>query len=531
MSINLRDEKLAHGSGEPAAASEPNPDPNAQPAAVIPADEPEETTVKGRIEEFAARFRRPVESARDQKSGDRLRGALILVATAIGCLFLFFGLFTTTTDSSKKERKTQPSLGRPQATGATAETANRSVVPQLNVTQQPNEETGELTEKDLLGTMRNRGTPVPTENVPKPATAKQVPPRRATTNPELSTVEFDDPALAEAYRRQGLTPPPRRTTDVTDWNAAIADYQAKQNPKPAPAPPVSNPSEALRKSSFVYVRTNVGSVAVGAGIVPTIQQRRPTTLLAQGTKLVARLQYEASSAAKVPVVAVIEYNYEQNGDLIIPAGTKAYGTLSQVTPQGWVTIKFDALEYPNGEQEKINGSSLSMEQGVLQGIVNGKNTGKKFLTRTLTGIGTIAAFAVGGRGLGGQVDNSILLRERLSSNVAMGGEQELAMLAFQQNIVVTVPANTRFYLVLNEPGVSAPSSFEGTTTPPANRALSGREEVRTSGLGNASTGSPLPGMSQQEIQELISIRNEMREMNRLIKMQNPPSVPQQEPEN
>jgi len=531
MSINLRDEKLAHGSGEPAAASEPNPDPNAQPAAVIPADEPEETTVKGRIEEFAARFRRPVESARDQKSGDRLRGALILVATAIGCLFLFFGLFTTTTDSSKKERKTQPSLGRPQATGATAETANRSVVPQLNVTQQPNEETGELTEKDLLGTMRNRGTPVPTENVPKPATAKQVPPRRATTNPELSTVEFDDPALAEAYRRQGLTPPPRRTTDVTDWNAAIADYQAKQNPKPAPAPLVSNPSEALRKSSFVYVRTNVGSVAVGADIVPTIQQRRPTTLLAQGTKLVARLQYEASSAAKVPVVAVIEYNYEQNGDLIIPAGTKAYGTLSQVTPQGWVTIKFDALEYPNGEQEKINGSSLSMEQGVLQGIVNGKNTGKKFLTRTLTGIGTIAAFAVGGRGLGGQVDNSILLRERLSSNVAMGGEQELAMLAFQQNIVVTVPANTRFYLVLNEPGVSAPSSFEGTTTPPANRALSGREEVRTSGLGNASTGSPLPGMSQQEIQELISIRNEMREMNRLIKMQNPPSVPQQEPEN
>ena len=92
------------------------------------------------------------------------------------------------------------------------------------------------------------------------------------------------------------------------------------------------------------------------------------TLLAQGTKLVARLQYEVSSAAKVPVVAVIEYNYEQNGDLIIPAGTKAYGTLSQVTPQGWVTIKFDALEYPNGEQEKINGSSLSMEQGVLQGF-------------------------------------------------------------------------------------------------------------------------------------------------------------------
>jgi len=532
MSNNLRDEKLSHGNGEPAGASEPNPDPNAHLEAVIPGDEPEETTVKGRIEEFAARFRRPVESARDQKSGDRLRGALILVATAIGCLFLFFGLFTTTSDPSKRERKTQPSLGRPQTAGTTVETANRSLVPQLNVTQQPNEETGELTEKDLLGTMRNRGTPVPTENVPKPvATAKQLPPRRATTNPELSSVDFDDPALAEAYRRQGLTPPPRRTTDVTDWNAAIADYQAKQNPKPAPAPPISNPNEELRKSSFVYVRASVGNVAGGTRVVPTIQQRRPTALLAQGTKLVARLQYEVSSAAKVPVVAVIEYNYEQNGDLVIPAGTKAYGTLAQATPQGWVTIKFDALEYPNGEQEKINGSSLSMEQGVLKGLVNGRNSGKRFLTRTLTGIGTIAAFAVGGRGLGGQVDNSILLRERLSSNIAMAGEQDLAMLAYQQNIVVTVPANTRFYLVLNEPGVNAYSSFEGTTASPANRVLTGREEVRTGGLGSASNGSPLGGMSQQEIQELISIRNEMREMNRLIKMQNPPNIPQQEPEN
>src|ERR1700693_438066 len=277
MSNNLRDEKLSHGNGEPAGASEPNPDPNAHLDAVIPGDEPEKTTVKGRIEEFAARFRRPVESAREQKSGDRLRGALILVATAIGCLFLFFGLFTTTTDSSKKDRKTQPSLGMPQAAGTTAETANRSLVPQLNVTQQPNEETGELTEKDLLGTMRNRGTPVPTENVPRPvATAKQLPPGRGPTNPALNSVDFEDPALAEAYRRQGLTPPPRRTTDVTDWNAAIADYQAKQNTKPAPAAPIPNPNEELRKSSLVYVQASVGNVAGGTPGVSTIPPTRAT---------------------------------------------------------------------------------------------------------------------------------------------------------------------------------------------------------------------------------------------------------------
>jgi len=528
MSNDPRDEKLSQGNEEPAAAPELNPDPNAQPGAVVAGDGPGETSVRDRIEGFAARFRRPAGSARDQKAGDRLRGALILGATTIGCLFLFFGLFTTTSDSSKKERKTQPSLGRPEGTATAAEAANRSVVPQLNVTQQPNEETGELTEKDLLGTMRNRGTPAPAENTPRPvATAKQQP-SRAAPKPPLSSVDFEDPALAEAYRRQGLTPPPQRTTDVTDWNAAIAEYQAKQNPKPAtPGPttsaPVSNPSEALRKSSFAYVRASVPTVTgSGGGLMPTIQPRKPTALLAQGTKLVARLQYAVSSAAKVPVVAVIEYNYEQNGELVIPAGTKAYGTLSQATPQGWVNIRFDALEYPGGEQEKINGSALSMEQGVLQGLVNGKNTGKKFLTRALTGIGTIAAFAVGGRGLGGQLDNSVLLRERLSSNVAMAGEQELAMLAFQQNIVVTVPANTRFYIVLNEPGVTAPA--------PRQDAVASSGPAALTAVQGVPPGSPLAGMSPQELQELISIRNEMREMNRLIKQQNPPSLPQQEPE-
>jgi hypothetical protein len=159
---------------------------------------------------------------------------------------------------------------------------------------------------------------------------------------------------------------------------------------------------------------------------------------------------------------------------------------------------------------------------VLHGDVNGKNTGKKFLTRAITGIGTIAAFAVGGRGLGGQLDNSILLRERLSSNVAMAGEQQLAMLAFQQNTVVTVPANTRFYIVLNEPAVAGTALQQD--------AFTQRRNVSTVGAQDVPVPSPLAGMSPQELQELVAIRNEMREMNRLIQLQNPPAGPQQEPE-
>ena len=144
MSNNLRDEKLSHGNGEPAGASEPNPDPNAHLDAVIPGDEPEETTVKGRIEEFAARFRRPVESARDQKSGDRLRGALILVATAIGCLFLFFGLFTTTTDPSKKRAENAAKPGEAADGGRNSRNCKPIV--------------GSAVERHAATERRNRGT-------------------------------------------------------------------------------------------------------------------------------------------------------------------------------------------------------------------------------------------------------------------------------------------------------------------------------------------------------------------------------------
>jgi len=54
---------------------------------------------------------------------------------------------------------------------------------------------------------------------------------------------------------------------------------------------------------------------------------------------------------------------------VVPAGTKAYGELSQATPQGWVSLQFHTLELPGGEREKINGSAVSMERTALRGDV------------------------------------------------------------------------------------------------------------------------------------------------------------------
>ncbi len=494
----------------------------ADPGAPPPTPEPDENAVveaEATPDAATPVAARPGESkgeSRESKTSERTRALVLLVGGAVACLLLFFALFTTDGSSSRKERRTKPSLGRPEAAAAANDQPSRSPVPQLSVNQVPNEETGELTEKDLLGTMRNRGTVAPKDPPPPPAPPKPAAPRR-----NLASVNFDDPALAEAYRRQGLTPPPQRT-EVVDWNAAIRDYQNQQQRPAAPVAPVVNPSEALRKSSIVYVKSTVSNATGPTSLQPALV-KQAVGLLPQGTALVARLQHAVSSAAKVPVVAVIEYNYEDNGQLIVPAGAKVYGELAQATPQGWVTLKFDALEFPDGTREKINGSAISMDRQMLRGYVNGRNTGVKVLTRALTGVGTIAAYAVGGRSANGGIDSSILLRERLASNVALAGEQQMAMLAYQQNIVVTVPAKTQFYLVLHEAGVSPRVTPDSDSPVIPSSATLQQTAVKT---------SPSAGMSEQEMRDLLQLRNEMREMNRLMQqsLQSAPPKPESVPE-
>lgn len=468
------------------------------------ADDPETEEQRGWFSRLTERLQpKEAPQTRDAKSTEKTRGLVLLGLTAVGGIFLFFGLFTTDIDSSKKARPSGPSLGRPAQPRADADAANRSTVPQLSVNPSQGEESGELTEKDVLGTMRNRGaeTPMTRESVP----------RAAGTAQELGQIDVDDPALVDAYRRTG-TLPPKRAVQPTDWNKAIAEHQASQQvpSKPAPAPNLAqtsatNITDLLKKSSIVFVRSST----TVPGAAPVFRPDGPQSghpLLPQGSVLVARLQHSVSSAAKVPIVAVIEYNYEQDGEVVVPAGTKAYGELSQATPQGWVNFKFHTLEWPDGRQEEIAASALSMERGLLKGEVNGRNSGRKFLTRALTGVGTIAAYAVGGRGLGNGaagIDSSVLLRERLASNIAMAGEQELALLAYQQNIVITVPANTRFFLVLHGQDTRQFTAAKRTvlTNGMASRALkAGTQET----------------LSSEEIRDLRQFRNEMRQMNRFL---------------
>jgi len=65
-------------------------------------------------------------------------------------------------------------------------------------------------------------------------------------------------------------------------------------------------------------------------------------------------------------------------------------------------------------------------------------------------VATYLVGAGGSNGFNGPLSESALLRDRIATNIGIAGDQELNSLAFNQNIVVTVPGNTRFYIVVEK---------------------------------------------------------------------------------
>jgi hypothetical protein len=438
----------------------------------------------------------PRVSDRSAHNRDRTKTLFVSVVGLVAVLVIFLGVFSSSQTETKREQaaKRNPGLGRPEDQ---ARRGAGSVTPLLSAeakAQDPAD--GQLTPEDINSTSRPRGSGA--EAQAGPAVAG---PSGAERNSAyaLKNVPFTDPAL-EAYRQQVAA------SGTTTAPAAPAP------PPPQPATAAANESTVLAKASLVYVRTNAasGTSTNGAQLVPVTATTEPTFLdrriwnaLPADTRLVARLQAAVSTAVKAPVVAVIEAHYERDGEIVLPAGTKALGELQTGTRSGYVGIHFHTLQMPDGTTEKIEAGAMSLSFGPLKGKVTGRNRGRQFLARTLTGVGTVAAFAVGHPGgLTGPMDNSILLRDRISQNIGMAGEQELMNLAYSQDIVVTVPGNTRFFIVLHQG-----AGREGAAQAPSN----GRSSMA---VASNAERPELP--TAAELRELISLKQELNRMYREV---------------
>ncbi|HME31389.1 MAG TPA: hypothetical protein VKG65_01420 [Terriglobales bacterium] len=409
----------------------------------------------------ARRQQKPGES-RQELGRDKSKSLFLLVGVCVALLLLFLGIF-----SRQKQKISLPgenprgeaSLGRKVTPGQENSDPTKSATPMLNADVRSADPAlaGQLTPEDIGRTSRTGMVPRPTAAT---ATATKPPQDYA-----LSKVDVSDPSVG-----QGTTIP---------------------NPSsPSPSDSLSD----LKKPSLVFVRSTE--------IKPTIRPNSPEDAeeilaLAAGTRLVARLQTPVSTAVAAPVVAVVEYNYEHNGQIVLAAGSKVFGQLTQVNPSGYVGIQFSRVEMPDGAVEKVDASAMSLNFGPLKGDVSGKKTGTKFLVRSLTGMGTIASYLVGPQGstYNGMISPNTLMRERLADKMATAGQEELNGLAFNQNLVVTLPGNTRFYIVVQKPSSDHGGATSGT---------------RSTGTSTAGFSGGVPNLD--ELRQLMQLRSEINEL-------------------
>lgn len=412
---------------------------------------------------------KPVASRREL-GRDKSKSLFALAGVGIALVLLFFGLFSSPKSHVPlpgENPRGAPGLGRKVTPGQEQNDASKTVTPILNadVRSGDGSPSSQVTPEEVGGTSASfaGSSRVPGANEkPAPGT-----PRNAGAY-ALKNVDFSDPAVAQA--------------------AAI----------PAPPPlPTSESASDLKKPSMVFVRSAQGTTQTLQGL--SSEGDTLTKLLPAGTRLVARLEAPVSSAAPAPVIAVVEYNYEHDGEIVLPAGARVFGKLSHVSPSGFVGFQFDRVEMPDGEVEKIDATAMDLKFGPLKGEVTGRKRGTNFLVRTMTGLGTVAAFVVGGQGASGfssPISDSSLLREHIADNIGMAGQDEINMLAANQNIVVTVPGNTRFYVVLEKGSSDQPTGKPGFRSADVNSASLANGRVPT----------------LEELRELMQLKNELNQM-------------------
>jgi hypothetical protein len=213
----------------------------------------------------------------------------------------------------------------------------------------------------------------------------------------------------------------------------------------ASTPQTQQQQNALKEPSLVFVRNLTQSssspsrTGMSEGVTPVLD-------FAPGTRILAKLTTEISSAVQTPVIAEAQYTYAVGDRVVIPAGAKFIGHLEQADRSGLVSVKFDEIDLKDDDKEKIEALGIGLDLAPIKGIVSGKNTGRNFLVRTASGIGSVAAMIVGNN-TSSSFSEDDLIRERIAENAGNAGDTELMNLAVTNKVVVSVPADTEIYVV------------------------------------------------------------------------------------
>jgi len=409
--------------GKPEIAIEQNAQEKIPQEKVIPIADPE----GGGGDNSSEIKRRPFVLERKNGGG---RGNMPLMLVAIGVILVFgVGMIAFLSTKGTTKRKTPAEAAKPNLGRYATPTTPGDLVPADKMKPSPAETT--------------KGGSVDASDIERTKSAKPSSPQPAMQtgsvgNKSLNQVaKFQEPDTN--LGDQKWSPPPYGSNNANDQQATKKE------------------EEALSKPSLVFTAHQQGIAQRGDGRVadPGI-----TNLgFAPGYHVAARLEAMATTAVHAPVVAVIEHNYERDGQIIIPAGSRAVGKITQADPSGLMNITFSSIEFAGGESVPIEAVAADMSLAAIKGRVTGKQSGKSLMVRSLSGIGETAAMIVGAPSANSAFSENDMLRMRLADNIGNAGDEQIMRMLTMQHIVVSVPAGTEIYLIFAK-SQSVPASHE-----------------------------------------------------------------------
>ena len=347
------------------------------------------------------------------------KNKLVLLGGALAIAVLFF-VFTAIIGKSPRKPTVakQPSQ---QTKQDTAKPAKGSVTPVMDTvrTPAPDNANGQLGPGDIRRTRSSDGRSFPRTNT---SLAERQRTAKSAKGGSLESV----PSFADTQQKWEEPQP------YFESQAGTVSLAQQQN--------------ALKEPSLIFVRAQTQGRAVAATRADSVANGTPLLEMRPRTRIQAKLQTQISSAVQAPVVAVVEYTYAIGDKVVVPAGARVYGQLQQADRSGLIGVKFDEIELLDGEREKIEAIGTGLDLGPIKGNVSGKNTGKNFLVRAVSGIGSVLA-EVAGNNSSGAFSEDDMLRERLAQNIGTAGDTEIMSLNASSRVVVSVPADTKIYIV------------------------------------------------------------------------------------
>ena len=369
------------------------------------------------------------------------KNKFVLLGGGLAVAILFF-VFTAIVGKSSKKQGTGKQLTQ-QSKQGDAKRPKASVTPVMEsvATPAPDNASGQLAPSDIL---RTRSA----DDITAGGTDTKSSPNAYVSKPMAAGSLGNIPSFADTQQKWEEPQPYGGNPDGDMPSESTPQTQQQQN--------------VLKEASLVFVRSEIQNQPSVTDKNVLNGDAAPLLEMTPGTRIQAKLETQISSAVQAPVVAVVEYTYAVGDKIVVPAGARVYGQLQQADRTGLVSVKFDEIQLLDGQREKIDAIGTGLDLGPIKGDVFGTNTGKNFLVRVASGIGSVLA-EIAGNSSSAAFSEDDVLRERVAENVGTAGDSEVMNLNANNRIVVSVPADTKIYIVFTKHQESSPGLYKAAS--------------------------------------------------------------------